>query len=159
MKINYSGWSEKYGSFRCDIFIDEKRTDYEVHFESGQVLRQCGGFQHVTADWNCDGDVYTQFGVWFERCDADGKVRSGREFLTPDDLVAELIDGLYGDDWPTRDRVVSISGVSVPSLNKRQSLASQIANSENRQMAQDIEKARLMKAFGVREPENSGQDR
>ena len=152
MKVNYSGWAEKYGSYKYTVPFDELRTDYEVKFDNGQILRQCGCFEHVTADWNCDGDIYTEFGANFVRYDADGIARSGREFWTPNDLVAELIDGLFGDDWPPRDRVVSISGITVHPPKVLPSLEEQLVRSERRQMAQDIEKNRKMNALGVRGP-------
>ena len=151
MKVNFSGWSEKYGSYKYNIPFDESRTDFEVRFESGQILRQCGAFEWVTADWNCDGDVYDQFGANFVRYDKDGTARSGREFWTPDDLVAELIDGLYGDDWPKRDRVISISGITVQPPKVLSPLSVQIACSEKRQMTQEIERNRKMNTLGVRE--------
>lgn len=149
MKIAYSGWSEKYGSYKYNIPFDESRKDFEICFQSGQVLRQCSEFQHVTADWNCDGDVYTQFGANFKRFNSDGSARSGREFWTPGDLVAELIDGLYGDDWPKRDRVVSISGITVHPPQALSSLEEQIVRSERQQLAKDVEKNRKMNALGV----------
>lgn len=152
MKVNFSGWSEKYGSYQYNIPFDESRTDFEVRFESGQVLRQCGSFEHVTADWNCDGDIYTVFGANFVRYNQDGSARSGREFWTPDDLVAELIDGLYGDDWPKRDRVVSISGITVHPPKARVSLEEQMARSEQQQLVQDIDRNKTMNSLGVRDP-------
>lgn len=155
MNINYSGWSEKYGSYNYNIPFDESRTDFEVKFDNGQVLRQCSAFERVTADWNCDGDIYTEFGANFVRIDADGTERSGREFWSPDNLVAELIDGLYGDDWPPRDRVVSISGITVHPPKVLPSLNDQIACSEKRQIAQDVERNRKMNALGVRGPGES----
>lgn len=150
MNIRYDGWSEKYGSFTYNIPFDVIRTDFEIHFKSGQVLRQCTAFEHVTADWNCDGDVYTEFGANFVRYDSDGAQRSGREFWTPNDLIAELLDGLYGDEWPQRDRVVSISGISVNPPKPRLSLEEQLARSEKQQLAQDIERNRKMNFLGVR---------
>lgn len=150
MKIEYSGWSENRGSFRCVIPFDEHKSDYEVRFASGKCLRQCGEFQHITADWNCDGDVYTEFGASFIRYDKDGNAQAGREFWTPNDLVAELIDGLYCDGFGANDRMVSISGVTVPPLDKRPSLREQIDRSERQQMARDIERNRQMNALGIR---------
>lgn len=149
MNIRYDGWSEKYGSFHCNIAFDETRTDFEVHFKSGQVLRQCGSFELVTADWNCDGDVYTEFGANFVRYDSDGTMHSGREFWTPNDLVAELIDGLYGAEWPSRDRVISISGLNISPPKLRPSLKEQMAFSEKRQMAQDIERNKKCNTLGI----------
>ena len=152
MFVNHSGWSEKSGSFNYNIPFNEKRTDYEVCYESGQTLRQCSPFQYVTADWNCDGDVYTEFGANFVRYEPEGVARAGTEFWTPTELVAELIDGLYGDDFPRRDRIISISGVDVPPTHKRPSLRDQVAQIERQQMAQDIERNKKMNALGIREP-------
>lgn len=152
MRVNHSGWSKKYGSFNYNISFDEKRTDYEVRFESGRTLRQCGEFDYVTADWNCDGDVYTEFGANFTRYYEDGTPYAGREFWTVEHLVAELIDGLYGDDRPKRDRMISISGVTIPPPHLRPSLNETVARSEKQQMARDIERNRQMNALGVRGP-------
>lgn len=152
MKIEVSGWSERFGTYRFVIPFDETRTDYVVRFESGRSLEQCGSFQHVTADWNCDGDVYTEFGANFIARDPDGSVRAGREFLTPDDLVADLIDGLYGDDFPPRDRMVSISGITVPSPDKRSSLDEQVARTMRQEMGRDADRNRRMNALGIRPP-------
>lgn len=152
MNVSYSGWSKKYGSYTYNIPFDETRTDFEVQFESGQVLRQSFPFEYMTADWNCDGDVYTQFGAYFVRYNKDGSARSGREFWTPDALVAELIDGLYGDDWPARDRVVSISGIAVYPPKARPFLDEQVALTEKQQLARDIERNRKMNALGIRRP-------
>ena len=153
MLINHSGWSEKYGSFNYNILFNEKRTDFEIRFESGQSLRQCSEFQHVTADWNCDGDIYTEFGANFTRFDKDGTPRAGREFWTPTDLIVELIDGLYGDDFPSRDRMISISGVNVPPPNKRPSLEDQVARTMRQDMGRDVDRNRRMNALGIRSPE------
>lgn len=154
MNVRYDGWSEKYGSFHYNIPFDETRTDFEVRFKSGQILRQCSAFQRVTADWNCDGDVYSEFGANFERYDLDGSLRSGREFWTPNDLVAELIDGLYGDEWPTRDRVVSISGLTVYPPQVMPDLREQIARSELQRMSIDVEKNKKMNALGIHHPDD-----
>ena len=153
MYINHSGWSEKYGSFNYNIFLDERRTDLEVHFSNGKYLRQCEEFQYVTADWNCDGDVYTELGAWFTRYDKDGNAEAGREFWTPTDLIAELIDGLYGDGFNRGDKIISITGVTVPSPDKRPSLEDQVARTTRQEMARDIDRNRRMNALGIRPPD------
>lgn len=152
MKIDYSGWSENHGSYRFVIPFDERKTDHEVRFESGTCLRQCGPFQHVAADWNNDGDVYTEFGAYFVRYDNDGTACAGREWWTPDDLVAELIDGLYGDDFPPRDRVVSISNIVVPSIDNRPSLDEVVSRTIRQDMGRDADRNRRMNALGIRPP-------
>lgn len=152
MYVNHSGWSEKYGSFNYDIFIDEKKTDYELHYKNGDVLKQVNDFSFVTADWNCDGDVYEQFGANFELYNKDGEKYSGREFLTPQDMVSALVDGLYGDHYPNDNYVVSIPGIHLPSPQKRPSIDDQILRSERRSMAQEAERNRRMNALGIRPP-------
>lgn len=152
MKVSYSGWSEKYGSFNYNVFIDEKKTDYEIRFDHGQVYKQADKFQWVTADWNCDGDVYDKFGAYFDVWDKNGEPGSSRVFLTPQEMVSELVEGLYGDHYPRDNYVVSISGISVPALDKKPSLHEQVARTELQRLHQDIECNRKMKALGIRGP-------
>lgn len=152
MYVNHSGWSEKHGSFSYDIFIDEKKTDYEIHFKNGQVYKQSGEFEWVTADWNCDGDVYAQFGATFNIWDKDGEPTSSREFLTPQDMVFGLVDGLFGDHREYENVMVSIPGINLPAPEKRPSIDEQIRRSEKRSMAQEIERNRKMNSLGIRPP-------
>jgi hypothetical protein len=44
-------------------------------------------FQVVEADWNCDGDVYTEFGANFE------SRYGGREWWTPQNLLSLMLNG------------------------------------------------------------------
>lgn len=151
MKVNHSGWSEKYGSFSYDIFIDEKKTDYEIHYKNGDVFKQENEFSFVTADWNCDDDVYTQFGANFTYYNSNGE-KNGRGFFTPQDMVSELVDGLFGDHYPNDNYVVSIPGINLPTPDKRPSLHEQMARTERQKMYQDIERNRKMNALGIRGP-------
>ncbi len=152
MYINHSGWSEKYGSFSYDVFIDEEKTDYELHYSKGEVFKQASEFQWVSADWNCDGDVYSQFGASFAYYDRNGEETSSREFLTPQEMVSLLVDGLYGDHYDYESVVVSIPGIILPPPERRPSIDERISRSEKRSMAQDIERNRKMNAFGIRSP-------
>lgn len=147
MFVNHSGWNSERGSFSYDIFVDERREDYALHFSDGKTKHQRSPFSEVTADWNHDGDVYTQFGAWFsERPNGNG------EFWTPEDMVAELIDALDPDRRRSGAHIVSIPGIEVPTPDKRPSLTDKIRQSENRAMHQDIEKNRKMNALGIRGP-------
>lgn len=85
MLIEHSGYRKNHGLFCFKIPVDENKTDYEIHFNNGSVYRQNGPFENVTHDWNCDGDVYTQFGAYFD-CNGRG------EFFTPVDLVTFVVE-------------------------------------------------------------------
>lgn len=152
MKVVHSGWTQEYGSFRYEILFDENKTDYEIRFKNGVIGKQRGAFHVVTKDWNCDGDVYPQFGAWFDYFDKNG-VRTGGGFWTPQDLVFALVEAqkkteaqLSGGD------IVAVSGIKLPPRDKRPSLKEQIARTERQQMAQDIERNRKMNALGIRGP-------
>ena len=87
MKLEHSGWSQERGYF-CDKYeIDTTRTDHEIHWKNGKVCKQVGSFQTVTADWNNDSDVYSEFGANFESPFA------GREWHTPQGLLSIMLDG------------------------------------------------------------------
>lgn len=87
MILEHSGWSEERGYF-CDKYeIDTNRTDYEIHWNDGKVCKQVSPFQIVEADWNCDGDVYEEFGANFESRYA------GREWWTLYHLLSLVVDG------------------------------------------------------------------
>ena len=77
MNVIYSGWTEKHGSFHCNVFVDEKKTDYEIHFSNGRVMKQNSAFDVEVHDWNNDGDVYGQFGAWFQEVDENGRFCGG----------------------------------------------------------------------------------
>jgi hypothetical protein len=86
MRLEHSGWSQERGFF-CDKYeIDTTQTDHEIHWKNGMVCKQLEPFHHVEADWNCDGDVYTEFGANFEG-------RYGREWRTPMNLLGIMLDG------------------------------------------------------------------
>ena len=86
MQLEHSGWSKERGHF-CDKYsIDTTRTDYEIHWKDGRVCKQISPFQIVEADWNCDGDVYEEFGATFE------SRYGGREWWTVYHLLSLMID-------------------------------------------------------------------
>ena len=147
MHVNYSGWNETHGSFSCKIYINERKEDYELHFSDGSIAKQRSPFQVVTADWNHDGDVYSQYGAWFSE-------RKGgyAEFWTPEQMVSELVDAMDPNSKRSGKHVVSIPGVTIPLPDRRPSLDDQILKSENRAMHQDIERNRKMNVLGIRPP-------
>lgn len=152
MKVGHSGWSKEYGSFSYEIFIDENKTDYELHFKNGSIGRQCSEFREETRDWNCDNHVYTQYGAWFEYFDKYGE-RDGTEFWTPENMVRVAIDAKEkGESRLNGNEVISIPGIQIPDRDKRLSLKEQVARSERQRMAQDIERNRKMNALGIRDP-------
>lgn len=130
MLVNHSGWNEKAGAFSYDIFVDENKTDYEIHYEDGTIAHQSSPFQAVTADWNCDGDRYAQFGAWFD-CDGRG------EFLTPESMVWQL---LFKNDYGPK--VVSIPGIDIPEASKRPSLEKIISSGEQKASLREAERNR-----------------
>lgn len=87
MILEHSGWSQERGWF-CDKYnIDTTRTDYEIHWKNGTVCKQATPFENRTADFNNDGDVYTEFGCWFEG------VYGGRDWYTPQNLLSLVLEG------------------------------------------------------------------
>ena len=146
MYVNHSGWNETQGFFNYDIFVDEKREDYELRFADGSKARQCSSFHNLTGDWNNDGDVYTQFGAFFTK---DGRYS---EFWTPENMVMALIEGREGDRSRDNSTVVEIPGVDIPEKNKRPKLEDKIRTSEARAMHRECEKNRAMKHLGIRSP-------
>ena len=87
MQLEHSGWSSERGWFQDKYNIDTTRTDHEIHWKNGQVCKQESPFQSMTADFNNDGDVYTEFGCWFE------SVYAGREWWTPQNLLSLVLEG------------------------------------------------------------------
>ena len=86
MKLEHSGWSQERGFF-CDVYqIDTTRVDHAIHWKDGRICKQITPFEIVEKDWNCDGDVYSEFGAMFE-----GKY--GREWWTPYHLLGLMCDG------------------------------------------------------------------
>lgn len=145
MHVNYSGWNETHGSFFCKIYINEHKEDYELHYSDGSISQQRSPFHVETADWNHDGDSYSQYGAWFSE-------RKGgyAEFWTPEQMVSELVDAMDPDRRRYGKHVVSIPGVTISLPDRRPTLDDQIRKSENRAMHQDIERNRKMKALGIR---------
>lgn len=146
MYVNYSGWHKDRGSFSCNIFINEQKTDYEIHYSNGKILRQSTPFDHFTGDWNHDNDVYTQYGAWFQDEGGYG------QFWTPEDMVRAVADTVDPDFRPYGNHVVEIPGVTVPLPDRRPTLDDQIRLSEIRAFYQEAEKNRKMKALGIRPP-------
>lgn len=152
MKIEHSGWSQEYGSFRYFIEINEKKTDYELHLKNGGIAKQDGPFRYVTHDWNCDGDVYTQFGAVFQYYDKNGKT-DGRCFWTPEDMVRALIDARdKPDSYLSGGDVIAIPSVEIPARDKRPNLEDTLRVSERQAEAREIEKNIKMAALGIRHP-------
>ena len=147
MEVQYAGWSKKYGSFDCSIFVDENKEDHEIRFSNGHVLRQSSPFQMVTADWNHDGDVYTQFGAWFRDSD------TGRsEFWAVVSLVRAAADLVREDYAPYGNHIVAVSGINVPLPKDRPPLEKRLRETEARALARDIERNRTMNFLGIRRP-------
>ena len=87
MQLTHGGWSQERGWF-CDKYnIDITRTDHEIHWKNGKVSKQATPFEMITADWNCDGDVYPEFGASFE------SPYAGRDWHTPQGLLSLMLDG------------------------------------------------------------------
>lgn len=130
MFVEHSGWTEELGAFHFKINFDETKNDFAIHFENGSIARQSSEFQYHTADWNHDGDVYTQFGAWFEYRDANGKF-SGGEFFTPVDLVQFAIDARDPHSTCFGPRPTKVEGIALPIPPRHQSLSDRIAQAEN----------------------------
>ena len=87
MQLTHEGWSQERGWF-CDKYdIDTDRTDHEIHWKNGKVCKQESSFENMEADFNNDGDVYTEFGCWFEG------FYGGREWWTPYHLLDLILEG------------------------------------------------------------------
>ena len=146
MYVNHSGWTADRGAFSYDIFVDETKTDYEVVYGNGYVSKQVTPFEHITGDWNNDGDVYTQFGAWFS------SKYGGNTFLTPEDLVMALVEAQGRERKAYGNEIVSVKGIDFPSKERRPSLSDQIRQSEQRAMHQEAERNRKMNSLGIRPP-------
>lgn len=151
MYVEYSGWKKGFGQFCSEIYLDENKTDYEILYKSGMLAKQTSSFREVTHDWNNDGDIYTQFGAWFDYFDKDGR-RIGAEFLTPETMIRGLIDGKEQPEYRKDDCIIDISGVEIPKLKRRETLDEQILKSERRYEMAEIERYRKMAALGIRHP-------
>ena len=87
MILEHSGWSQERGWF-CDTYnMDTTRTDHEIHWKNGKVCKQTSPFRRVEADWNCDQDVYEEFGANFE------SKYAGTEWWTPQNLLNLMLEG------------------------------------------------------------------
>jgi len=147
MYVNHSGWTKEKGSFHYDIFLDETKTDYELHFADGFIAKQTTPFQEVTADWNYDGDQYTQFGAWFE------SRYGGANFWTPTEMVRALLDGMEDGRQRHPDTLCAIPGIQIPAKDRRPSLKDTILQSEQRALQQEITRSQRMSALGIRFPD------
>lgn len=143
MYVNHSGWSQELGSFHYDIFLDETKTDYELHFADGFVSKQTSPFEEITADWNCDGDWYTQFGAWFE------SPFGGSTFWTPVQMISELIESREEGRRHSSDRLIAIPGIQLPERKRKETLESMISQTEKRTFQKEIERNRKMEQLGV----------
>lgn len=147
MYVSYSGWTQERGSFFCNIFIDENKQDYSLKYGDGTIAKQISPFQHVTADWNHDGDIYTQFGAWFE-----SPGYGGNSFWTPEQMVRAAADGMEKDRRFYANEVVAVKGIEIPMPERRPSLTDKVQDSERRTANRDAERNRRMAALGIRPP-------
>lgn len=86
MQLTHQGWSEEKGYFQDKYNIDTISENLEIRWGNGTISKQISPFQIVEADWNCDGDVYEEFGAYFE-----GKY-GGRDWHTPQGLLRLVLD-------------------------------------------------------------------
>lgn len=147
MYVNHSGWSEDIGSYSYDIYMDENKSDYEIHYEDGSVDRQVTPFEAITNDWNNDGDVYTMFGAYFEH-DSTG----WRQFMTPENMVTLLLDSRFNPHRVHGPRATEIPGIEIPDRDKRPKLEQTIQDSERRALNKEADRNRKMDALGIRPP-------
>ena len=147
MYVNHSGWSQKYGSFNYNIYVDENKTDYELVYGDGSIAKQQSPFEYVTADWNHDGDVYTQFGAWFGKPGG-----SSSEFITPENMVSAILHARELTWTPYGNELIDVRGIEVPPPDKRPSLDDTLRKTELRALHQDIDCNRKMNALGIRPP-------
>ena len=144
MYVNYSGWNETHGSFYCNIFVDETRQDYAIEYGDGTIAKQMSPFRHVTADWNHDGDVYTQFGAWFKG------LYGGNTFWTPEDLVRAAADALDKARHVYDNQVTAVHGIEIPLPEKRKSFDETVRDCESRAANREADRNRRMNALGIR---------
>ena len=88
MQLTHEGWSQERGRFQEKYSFDTSRSDHEINWKDGKVCKQLTPFQAVTADWNCDGDVYTETGAHFE-----SQYGAGRDWYTPLELLSLMLEG------------------------------------------------------------------
>ena len=151
MYVTHSGWNEKYGAFHYDVYIDENKTDYELHYKNGMIAKQSTPFHEETRDWNCDQDVYPLFGAWFRCYEKDGSPAGGN-FWTPEDLVRAALDCQDPENIRYGNRVIAVPGIELPPPHKRPNLADRIRRNERQIEAQTIERNRKMNTLGIRPP-------
>ena len=87
MRLTHEGWSQEKGRFQEHYDIDTSRTDHEIHWKNGTVCKQISPFHTATCDWNCDGDVYPEYGAHFE-----SYYGAGRDWYTPLELLSLMLD-------------------------------------------------------------------
>lgn len=87
MQLTHEGWSQERGWFQDKYNIDTTRTDHKIKWKNGQICKQVTPFEVVTADWNCDGDIYPEFGANFE------SKYAGRDWYTPQGLLDLILEG------------------------------------------------------------------
>ena len=86
MQITHEGWSQERGWFKEKYNIDTTRTDHEIRWKRGFVAKQVTPFGVVTRDWNNDGDVYSEFGAYFQ------SPYGGNVWYTPQGLLSLILD-------------------------------------------------------------------
>lgn len=78
-------------NWTCDKGFTKKVYEFKENGEMqlidlfGVYGIQVSEFKSVTADWNCDGDVYEMFGAYFD-------VNGRKNFITPEDIVSFIED-------------------------------------------------------------------
>lgn len=151
MYVEHSGWNNERGFFCDKIYFNENKLDFTIEFNNGTVLKQTSAFMEHTADWNCDGDIYSMYGAWFHEVDSKGNYSMG-EFWTPEQMVTAVIEAQDPDRPKYGNYVKSISGICIPSNNKSLSLDEQIKQSERRALNQEAEHNRKMDSLSTRSP-------
>lgn len=86
MKIHHQGWNDAIGAFNCDVTLDERRSDHEIHFPHGVIFRQATPFLQHELDWDQTGEPYPKLGAFF---DCAGSL----EFFTPLELASLALQG------------------------------------------------------------------
>ena len=86
MQLTHEGWSQERGWFKEKYNIDTTRTDHEIRWKRGFVAKQVTPFRVETRDWNNDGDVYSEFGAYFQG------VYGGNVWYTPQGLLSLILD-------------------------------------------------------------------
>ncbi len=87
MQLTHEGWSQERGWFQDKYNIDTTRTDHEIHWKRGFVAKQMTPFSVETRDWNYDGEIYSEFGAYFQG------FYGGNVWYTPENLLSLILDG------------------------------------------------------------------